>query len=279
MGAQRLHVGDEVPGGVVLQRGVRRRASAAALIEQNDAVARRIVKAAHGRVGAAARPAMHHHARACLADCRIPRNRSGADRTRRACRCERGGFPEIAPGGWQYACPSIRRSCGRKAYHGGHGFGALPRAARRARRACTVSPLGMRISSMISSVVLSGRGDRRLPVNARKRRDGHAKQPGGQPVDAEPGMASARRHHDVGRRRREARDHAAKRAERGEAAPPDRTSPAARRSCRRRARPPRSSCAADRCPAACAIENAATAKPIMASARDQQPSVPARRRD
>ena len=57
--AQPLHVGDQVPGGVGLQAGVRQRAAAAALVEQHDAVARGIVIAAHGGVAAAAGAAVH----------------------------------------------------------------------------------------------------------------------------------------------------------------------------------------------------------------------------
>ena len=61
--AQPLHVGDQVPGGVGLQAGVRQRAAAAALVEQHDAVARRVVIAAHGGVAAAAGPAVHDQRR------------------------------------------------------------------------------------------------------------------------------------------------------------------------------------------------------------------------
>src|SRR5262245_53532840 len=56
--AQALHVGDEMPGGVVLDRRVGRGAAAAALVEENDAVVPRIVEAAHGGVAAAARTAV-----------------------------------------------------------------------------------------------------------------------------------------------------------------------------------------------------------------------------
>ena len=78
--AQPLHVGDQVPGGVVLEAGVRQRAAAAALVEQDDAIARRIVIAAHGGVAAAARSAVHDERPACRRGCRIPRSRSRARR-------------------------------------------------------------------------------------------------------------------------------------------------------------------------------------------------------
>ena len=61
--AQRLDVGDEVPGRVVVEARVRRALAAAALVEQHDAVARRIEEAAHLRVGPAARPAVQEHRR------------------------------------------------------------------------------------------------------------------------------------------------------------------------------------------------------------------------
>ena len=63
MRAQPLHVGDQMPGGVGLQARVRQRAAAAALVEQHDAVARRVVVAAHGGVAAAAGPAVHDQRR------------------------------------------------------------------------------------------------------------------------------------------------------------------------------------------------------------------------
>ena len=56
--ADRLHVGDEIPGRVLLELGMRRRLAAAALVEEDDAVGGGIVEARHGRVGAGARPAM-----------------------------------------------------------------------------------------------------------------------------------------------------------------------------------------------------------------------------
>ena len=59
LAAQLLHVVDEMPGRILVQAGVRRRASAAALVEQDDAVARRVVIAAHGRIAATAGSAMH----------------------------------------------------------------------------------------------------------------------------------------------------------------------------------------------------------------------------
>src|SRR5690606_6862617 len=63
---QALHIVEEMLCGVLVQARVRRRSSAAALIEENDAVARRIVIAAHGRIAAAARSAMHDENRPAL---------------------------------------------------------------------------------------------------------------------------------------------------------------------------------------------------------------------
>src|SRR5436189_167594 len=63
MRAQPLHVGDQMPGGVGLQARVRQGAAAAALVEQHDAVARRVVIAAHGGIAAAAGPAVHDQRR------------------------------------------------------------------------------------------------------------------------------------------------------------------------------------------------------------------------
>jgi hypothetical protein len=59
VGPQPFHVGDQVPGGVVVERGVRGGSATTALVEQDDAVAGGIMQAAHRRVGAAARPAVH----------------------------------------------------------------------------------------------------------------------------------------------------------------------------------------------------------------------------
>src|SRR5581483_5468381 len=59
--AQTLDILDQVPGGVLFERGMRRRPAAAALIEQHDAIAARIVIAAHHRVDAAARAAMQQN--------------------------------------------------------------------------------------------------------------------------------------------------------------------------------------------------------------------------
>ena len=47
--AKRFEVGDEVPRGVVVDRGMRERPAAATLIDEYDAVKPRIVKAAHNR--------------------------------------------------------------------------------------------------------------------------------------------------------------------------------------------------------------------------------------
>jgi hypothetical protein len=57
--AQRFHVGDQVPGGVVFERRMRSAATAAALVEEHDPVARGIPEASLGGRGAAARAAMH----------------------------------------------------------------------------------------------------------------------------------------------------------------------------------------------------------------------------
>jgi hypothetical protein len=58
---QPLDVGDQVPGRVVDQTGVRPALAAAALIEQHDPVALRIEEPAHLRVGAPARAAVQEH--------------------------------------------------------------------------------------------------------------------------------------------------------------------------------------------------------------------------
>ena len=61
--ADALDVGDEVPGGVVLDAGVRARPAAAALVEQDHPVVRRVEEPPHPRRAAAARPAVQHHHR------------------------------------------------------------------------------------------------------------------------------------------------------------------------------------------------------------------------
>ena len=61
--AQPLHVLDQMPGGVVDQAGVRTALAAAALVEEHDAVARRVEETPHPRVGAAARAAVQEHHR------------------------------------------------------------------------------------------------------------------------------------------------------------------------------------------------------------------------
>ncbi len=60
MGAQLLHVGHEVPGRVLAQLRMGRGLSAAALVEEDDAIVGRIVEAAEERRDAAAGPAMEH---------------------------------------------------------------------------------------------------------------------------------------------------------------------------------------------------------------------------
>jgi len=57
--AELLHVGDEIPGGVLAQLGVGPALAAAALIEEHDAVCGGIEEAALLRLGAAARAAVH----------------------------------------------------------------------------------------------------------------------------------------------------------------------------------------------------------------------------
>ena len=84
--AQPLDVGDEMPGRVGLQRGMRRRLAAAALVEQDDVVERR------DRTAAAAsarcrRPARHAGRRPAWRPwCRRAPNRSCGRRRHRACR-------------------------------------------------------------------------------------------------------------------------------------------------------------------------------------------------
>ncbi|CFP67388.1 Uncharacterised protein [Bordetella pertussis] len=65
-GAQVLDVGHQVPGGVVLQAGVRQRAAAAALVEQQHVVAARVEQLAVHRRAAAARAAMQEYRRLAL---------------------------------------------------------------------------------------------------------------------------------------------------------------------------------------------------------------------
>src|SRR5690606_20732581 len=64
--ADTLHVRHQVPGGVVLEVGMGGRAAAAALVEQDDAVGRRIMEPAHELVAAAARTAMDQNRRLAL---------------------------------------------------------------------------------------------------------------------------------------------------------------------------------------------------------------------
>ena len=66
MFAQPLHVGHKIPGRVLGKLGMRRRLPAAALVEQDDSIGVRIVRAPHRRVGAATRPAMHDDDRFAL---------------------------------------------------------------------------------------------------------------------------------------------------------------------------------------------------------------------
>ena len=61
--AHALDVGNEMPGRVVGQFGMRRRAPASALVEQDDAVTRRIEEAPRLRVAACPRSAMQEHHR------------------------------------------------------------------------------------------------------------------------------------------------------------------------------------------------------------------------
>jgi hypothetical protein len=59
MAPQALHVLHEMPRRIVLDGGIRLRASATALVEKNDAIVSRIVEAAHGRIAPTARPAVN----------------------------------------------------------------------------------------------------------------------------------------------------------------------------------------------------------------------------
>src|SRR4051794_27748052 len=64
--AQPLHVGDEMPSGVVAQLGMRCGFSAAALIEQDDPIGGRVMQAAQKRRRATAWTAMQHYRRLAL---------------------------------------------------------------------------------------------------------------------------------------------------------------------------------------------------------------------
>jgi len=59
--AQPLQIGDQVPGGVLLETRMRPAAAAAALIEQDDAIARGVEKSARARVAAGARAAVQEN--------------------------------------------------------------------------------------------------------------------------------------------------------------------------------------------------------------------------
>src|SRR6056297_1862324 len=59
MGTQPFHVLDEMPGGVLSQVCMGCRASAATLIEQNDAILGGVVKSSQGRARSPTRPAVH----------------------------------------------------------------------------------------------------------------------------------------------------------------------------------------------------------------------------
>src|SRR5688572_25399524 len=61
MAAQPLHVGDEVPGRVRFERGMRAAPARAALVEDDDPIASGIEKSPRVDVAAAARPAVHEH--------------------------------------------------------------------------------------------------------------------------------------------------------------------------------------------------------------------------
>ena len=64
--AEPLDILDQVPGRVGLEAGMRRRAAAAALVEQGDVVARGIELAAMIGAAAGAGAAMQHHRRLAL---------------------------------------------------------------------------------------------------------------------------------------------------------------------------------------------------------------------
>src|SRR3990172_631463 len=63
MNPQPLHVGHQIPCRVGIEAGMGKRTSAAALIEQDDSVACRVVIAAHGRVASSTRPAVNDQRR------------------------------------------------------------------------------------------------------------------------------------------------------------------------------------------------------------------------
>ena len=56
--ADQLHVCDQMPGGVVVERGMRPAAATAALVKENDVIATRVEKAALGGGGATTGTAM-----------------------------------------------------------------------------------------------------------------------------------------------------------------------------------------------------------------------------
>ncbi|MCY1244005.1 hypothetical protein D9M72_570540 [compost metagenome] len=55
-----LHIRHQIPGGILAQFCMRRRATAAALIKKDDAVFLWIMQATHGGRDAAARPTVDH---------------------------------------------------------------------------------------------------------------------------------------------------------------------------------------------------------------------------
>ncbi|MPL60841.1 hypothetical protein SDC9_06403 [bioreactor metagenome] len=69
--ADLLHVGDQIPAGVPCHRGMRARQTAAALVEKNHPIMRRIKEPPHRRAASAPRPAMAHHHRAPLRMARL----------------------------------------------------------------------------------------------------------------------------------------------------------------------------------------------------------------
>lgn len=60
MSADMLHIGHEIPGGILAQFSMRRGASATALIEKDDTIFLGIVQTTHGRRDAAAGTAMNY---------------------------------------------------------------------------------------------------------------------------------------------------------------------------------------------------------------------------
>jgi hypothetical protein len=66
MFADALHVGHQMPSGVVVQRGVGRAGPTAALVEQDNAIGRRVEQAAIAPGNPAARPTMHENGRFAL---------------------------------------------------------------------------------------------------------------------------------------------------------------------------------------------------------------------